>query len=218
MKKYDEVLRGVRLFKGIDEKDLSSLLSCLDARIISPEKNEFVLMAGDRVNHIGIVLSGSLHIIKEDAEGERAVIAALSKGDFYAEALCCANVEMSPVSVLTNTKSSVMLIEYGRILHTCPSSCSFHAKLIENMLFIIAEKNIMLQNRMEIISQKTVRLKMLAFLEFFVGTRGEKAKIPFNREQLADYLCVNRSALSHELSRMKHDGLIDYHKNQFVLM
>jgi len=110
-----------------------------------------------------------------------------------------------------------MLLSFSQILHTCPNSCAYHTKLIENMLELIANKNLQLQSRMEIISLKAVRAKVMRYLESFVPKQGRNITIPFNREEMADFLCVERSALSHELSKMKRDGLIEYKKNKFFL-
>ncbi|MCL2503056.1 MAG: Crp/Fnr family transcriptional regulator [Coriobacteriia bacterium] len=214
----NDALKTVRLFDGIEEKDLLSMLSCLGAEVIRFDKNSFVLMAGNEPRHIGILLKGSAHVIQENMEGKRVIIETLSEGDYFAEALCCAGVKESPVSVVTTSETLVLMTAFMRILHTCPSSCIFHAQLIENMLFLIATKNILLQGRMDVISQKTVRKKVSAYLKSIAIKQGRRTiSIPLNREELAAFLCVDRSALSHELSRMRQDGLIDYRKNEFTL-
>lgn len=219
MEKYFEVLKTVKLFDHIEEKDLAFMLDCLGASIACFEKNSFILMAGEEPKHIGILLEGGAHIIREGAEGERMIVMALGRGDYFAEALCCAGVKESPVSVVATGDTRVLQIAFDRILHTCPSSCAFHGQLIENMLLLIARKNIQLQDRIDVISRKTVREKVLGFLESAAAKqRKRQICIPLNREELADFLCVDRSALSHELSRMKKDGLIDYRKNYFHLL
>jgi len=218
MKKYFDVLQSVGLFGGVDAAELESMLKCLGAEVKDVGKDEIVLLAGDKPRHVGIVLSGQLHIVREDYDGNRTIIAAVAPGDIFAEALCCAGVTKSPVTVVADVESTVLLLNFARILQTCPNSCSHHAKLIENMLGHVANKNLQLQSRMEIISLKSVRAKVLLYLESFVPKQGRNITIPFNREELADFLCVERSALSHELSRMKKDGLIEYRKNKFVLL
>ncbi len=205
------------LFRGIDAAELESMLSCLGAQTRDAKKDEALLLAGNPPTHIGMTLSGRLHIYREDYDGNRTLISAVTPGGLFAEALCCAGVPASPVSVLADIDSRVMLMSFSRILRTCPRACSHHAKLIENMLFIIANKNLMLQGRMEIVGLKSVRAKVLRFLESFAIKQGKEISIPFNREEMAEFLCVERSALSHELMRMKRDGLIEYKKNIFVL-
>lgn len=218
MKEFFNILKEVKLFKNIRETDLTSMLSCLGAKAVNFGKDQFILMAGDKVNKIGIVLEGNAHIIRENIDGERTIITTLSAGDYFAEALCCVGVTESPVSVITTTNSIIMLLEFSRILHSCPNACLFHAQLIENMLYVIAQKNILLQGRMDIISRKTVRMKILGYLESIALKRGKNITIPLNREEMADFLCIDRSALSHELSRMKKEGLIEYRKNHFTLL
>lgn len=219
MQAYTDVLKSVRLFEGIDECELASLLACLGGRVLHAKKDEFVLLAGDKATHIGILLQGALHVIKEDSSGERILVAALTPGSFFAEALCCAGVEHSPVSVAAQTDSAIMLLEFQKILRTCESSCAFHTRLIKNMLFVIAEKNLMLQSRLEFLGKRTLRMKILGYLESYATEQGrQNIMIPLNREELADFFCVDRSALSHELARMKKDGVLDYHKNCFRLL
>lgn len=218
MKKYLSILTDVEIFKNIKEDDIVAMLSCLNAKINNYTKGEFIFIAGEKVTNLGIILKGNVHIIKEDFEGERTIIATLSKGEYFAEALCCANIQESPVTVVANNDCEILFLEFSRILHSCTNSCIFHTQLIENMLYVIANKNIILQNRLEIMSQKTLRKKILSYLNSLAIKQGSNITIPFNREEFADFLCVDRTSLSHELSRMKSDGLIDYQKNHFNLL
>ena len=217
MKEYPPILRSVKLFGGIDATGLDSMLDCVDARTRAYRKGRIILLAGDKPQHIGIVLNGQLHIVREDYDGNRSLIAVLAPGDIFAEALCFAAVEESPVTVIAEQDSSVLLLSYERIINTCPNSCSFHREFIRNMLELIAVKNLRLQSHMEILSLKSIRAKVMLFFESFAAKRGREITIPLNREEMADYLCVERSALSHELARMKRDGLIEYKKNRFLL-
>lgn len=217
LKKYYEILKTVPLFQNIPERDLDSVLDCLKVKTAAFKKGELIIMAGDKPEYVGILLEGQLHIIKEDAGGTRAVIAALIPGEIFAESLCCAAVSESPVSVLADSAACVMLLKFERLLYWNDDSCGFHSVLIGNMLRMIAQKNLYLQSRMDILTVKSIRSKVLRYLESFIPDHGRNIILPFNREELADYLGVDRSALSHELSRMKKDGLIDYHKNKFTL-
>ena len=218
MKEYFHILQKINLFNGIETGDLEALLRCLGAVKKAVNKGEIVLLAGDTPRHVGIVLTGQLHIIREDHDGNCALIAVAAPGGIFAEALCCAGVTESPVTVIAEADSNVLLLDFARVLKTCSNSCSFHTKLIENMLRLIAGKNIFLQNRMEIISLKSVRAKIMLYLESFRVKHGRKFSIPLNREEMADYLCVDRSALSHELARMKKDGIIEFRKNCFTIV
>ena len=214
---YFDVLQTVGLFKGVDADNLAAMLTCLGSETKRVGRDEIILLAGDKPQAVGIVLSGQLHIVRDDYDGNRSLLAAVTPGELFAESLCCAGVLESPVTVMVAVDSTVMLLSFSRILHTCPNACAYHTKLIENMLGIIANKNMQLQSRMEIIGLKSIRAKVLRYLGSFMPGQGQPITIPFNREEMADFLCVERSALSHELMRMKKDGLIEYKKNRFIL-
>ena len=217
-KEYIETLKNVKLFDAISEPDIGFMLSCLEAKVVHYEKNAYVLLAGNKPEHIGILLKGSAHVVKEGMSGERVIITTLSKGGYFAEALCCAGVKESPVSVVATEDTVILMVAYGRVLHSCPNSCTFHTQLIRNMLFLLSHKNILLQGRIDVISQKTLREKVLSYLHAIADKQeANEIVIPLNREEFADFLCVDRSALSHELARMKKDGLIEYRKNRFII-
>lgn len=213
-----EALRSAALFEGITPGELSSMLCCLQAQAVEYKKGDTLLLAGDTPRQVGVVLSGRLHVIRDDIDGNRTLLATLGPADLFAEALCCAGIAQSPVSVFAETDASVLLLEFSRILHTCPSSCEFHQRLIGNMLRVVAQKNLYLQNRLELVRTKSVRAKVLGYLQSFAKQRGQSFIVPLNRGDMAEYLCVERSALSHELMRMKRDGLIEYKKNLFTLL
>ena len=217
MTQYFAILHSVPLFRGIAADDLSAMLGCLNAEIASYAKGEILLLAGEKPTHVGVVLSGSLQIVKEDYVGTRTLVAHLQPGDFFAEALCCAKVPEIPVTVVADAKAVVMRLDFTRILQTCSSACTFHHRLIANMLEVIARKNLFLQSCMEIMRLKSVRAKVLGYLTAFPAKQNGYITIPLSREEMADYLCVDRSALSHELMKMKRDCLLDYHKNTFAL-
>ena len=210
------MLQSIALFRGVD--DPGAMLKCLGAETRQVGRDEIVLLAGSKPAYVGAVLSGALHIVREDRDGNRSLIAAVEPGGLFAESLCCAGVAESPVTVVAAADSVVLLLRFERVLRTCRNACAFHHRLIENMLRLVAEKNLFLQARMEIMALKSVRAKVLRYLEAFSPGKGEGFVIPFNREEMAGYLCVERSALSHELARMQRDGLIAYNKNRFVLL
>ena len=212
-----KLLQSVELFNGIADGDLRRMLGCIGAIGASVRKDEIILLAGDRPRHVGIVLTGQFYVFREDYDGNRSLLAALSPGEIFAATICCAAVAASPVTVTATTDSTVMLLDFLRILHTCPNSCTFHTKLIGNMLKHVASRSLLLQDQMEIVGLKSVRAKVLRYLASFVPRQGMNIAIPFNREQMANFLRVERSALSHELARMKKDGLIEYRKNIFIL-
>ena len=217
MKQSQSILRKTPLFADISDADLGFMLSCLGAEEKSVPKNGVVLLAGEKPSFVGVALSGVLHVVRDDYDGNRTLVTAVSPGELFAEALCCAGVEESPVTVLAGEDAEVLTLQFGRILRVCPTACSFHAKLIENMLKLVAGKNLYLQSRMDYMSIRSVRAKVTRYLESFIPGQGRRVTVPFNREDLAAYLGVERSALSHELSKMKKEGLLDYKKNEFSI-
>lgn len=217
VKLWQDIIKTTPLFEGIEEDKIDTILQCIGGTTKNLQKGEFTLLAGDKVTQVGIVLKGELHVISECFDGKRSVTSSLAPRDMYGGALCCAGMEKSPVSVMAKTDSVVLLLDFTFVFNPCPNSCGFREKLIENMLKIIAKKNIHLQNRIEILSLSSVRGRVLRYLESFVPTQGQNITIPFNREEMANFLCVERSALSHELAKMKADHLIDYKKNRFYL-
>jgi len=217
MKDFLNVLQKVELFKEIDAAELEAMLDCLGVEIKRVKKGRIILLQGDKSLHIGVVLAGQVHITREDYDGNRSLIEAVESSEIFAEALCCAGVSESSVTATTDAASTIMLMSFSRILRTCKNSCPFHTRLIGNMLSLLAKKNIVLQKRMEIICLKSVRARVIRYLEAFAPKRGQEFTIPLDREEMAGYLCVDRSALSHELRKMKLDGLIEYKKNKFLL-
>jgi CRP-like cAMP-binding protein len=218
MKEYINLLTKHPLFNEISEQDIYYLLECLSAKKKSFNKDEVIFEAGDSPEAVGIVMSGSVYVVQEDYWGGRNILSVIGKGGIFSEAFSCADAKALPVSVLSREDSDILLIDCKKILTTCSSACVFHTSLIKNLMKVLANKNIFLTRKMEHITKKTTREKVLSFLSERAVTEGKNTfQIEFNRQELADYLAVDRSALSYTLSRMKAEGLIDYHKNTFRL-
>ena len=206
------------LFAGIEANQLDSLLDCLTAVKRIYRKDEFIFTAGGKATSVGVVVSGGVHVLQEDFWGHRVILAHIGLGGLFGEAFSCAGKGMLPVSVTASETTEVMLIDYRKIATTCSSACVFHMQLIKNMMRILAEKNILLTQKIEHLAKRTTRDKLLAFLSsqaMIAGT--DTVVIPFNRQELADYLAVDRSALSRELGAMQAEGLLNYDKNRFEL-
>lgn len=213
-----DILKSSPLFAGIEEKDIDALLHCLSAVKRQYQKGSFVLVEGETPATIGLVLSGSVQVIQEDYWGNRFILAQVEPGDLYGEAFSCAGVSEIPVSVIAVKQAEIMQIDYNKIVTTCPSACAFHSKMIRNMLQILAQKNIMLTQKIRHITGKTTREKLLSYLSAqAVGAKKETFVIPFNRQQLAEYLSVDRSAMSKELCKMRDEGVLKFKKNEFTL-
>jgi CRP-like cAMP-binding protein len=211
-------LKKSPLFQGVSEEELGSLVKCLGCTLKSYNKGETVYLAGDFVREIGIVAAGRVHIVKDDAWGNSNIIAEISVGEMFAEAVVCGGVGVLPVTVVAAVETEVCFMDFQRVISTCSSACVFHTLLIRNMIGVFARKNIMLAGKMEHITKRTTREKLLSYLSEQSRLRESKSfEIPFDRQELADYLSVERSALSAEMSRLKADGIINYRKNRFEL-
>lgn len=219
MKKYLEILKKCSLFEQIEEKDLLRMLTCLGAKVIPFDKKYTIFPEGSAAKYIGIVLSGSVHVVQIDYFGNRSILSDMGAGEVFAEAFACAEIREMPVSVIANEPCEVMLIDCSHILHTCENHCGFHQQLIFNLMKDLAKKTIMFHQRIEITSKRSTREKLMAYLLLQAKKAGSNEfEIPFDRQQLADYLEVERSGLSAEISKMKKEDIIDCHKNHFTLL
>lgn len=219
MEKYLEILKTVELFKEIHQSDLQLLLHCLKAKIAHYDKNDIVFMAGERISNLGIVLSGQVQIVQEDFYGNKCIINNINTGNLFAESFSYANIEPLPFNIYATIESNILFIDCKALITPCENVCNFHSKLIFNMLNIVAMKNIALTKKIEFVSKRTTREKLLAYL----SAEAQKYQncnfcIPFNRQELADYLNVDRSAMSSELSRLKDDGILRFKKNRFEFL
>lgn len=211
-------LQEIPLFDGIAETELHTMLGCLEARTADYRKGGFILMEGNALEHVGIMLSGQATVYKTDLSGNRTVITPLRPPQLFAESFVCAGLKTSPVTVQAAADAQVLLISFGRIMHTCPSCCTHHTTLIGNMLKLIARKNIAFGEKLDHIAHKTTRQKLASYLlEQARHQHSRRFDIGLDRQALADYLCVNRSALSRELSRMKTQGALDFHRSSFLI-
>lgn len=204
------------LFKGMNEFELKNLLPCLSAKIQAYKKNEVIYHSGDKVTSLGIVLCGSVSLENNDIWGNTSIIDSLQKGQVFAETY--ATVPNMPIliNVVSLEPSVILFISVDRILNPCKKVCSHHQKLIRNMLMVSAQKNLNLSQKIFHCSPKSIRGKLLSYLSYqAISTKSYQFEIPFNRQQLADYLGVDRSAMSNELSKMQKEGILTFHKNSF---
>ncbi len=215
---YLALCRNSRLFLGISPQEVSTMLQCLSAKEKTYPKGSFLFQAGEAQSQMGLVLSGRVHIVKEDFWGGRTILAEAVCGQVFGEAYACTKQPLE-VSVEAMEESTVLFLDVGRVLHVCHSSCAFHGRLIQNLLSLLAQKNLLLTKKVEHMAKRTTREKLLSYL----SSQAQLAEsnvftIPFNRQQLADYLAVERSAMSAELSKLRKDGWLDYQKNTFRLL
>jgi len=219
MKENDiAVLKHSNMFNGTDESEIKAMLSCLEAKRHEYEKGEYILRFGEDVSHIGILLSGRAEIIKEDYWGNRNIVAEVPPGRSFAESYVCAADAPLGVSVLAVKDSQVLFLSIQKILTTCSSACAFHARIIRNLVTLLAEGNLAMNDKLTYLSQRNTRQKLMSYLSAeSLKRKSPDFKIPFDRQQLADYLSVDRSAMSNELSKMRREGILEYNKNHFIL-
>lgn len=219
MKKYSAILATCPLFQGISEEELSALLGCLGARVSSAEKNELIFREGDPARFVGIVLTGQVQVIREDYYGNRTILSRIGPGQLFGESFACANVGALPVSVEAVEKSEVMLIDCRRLTQTCGSACAFHSKMIFHLMNIMATKNLAFHRKLEVTSKRTTREKLMTYLLLQAKEQGsDHFTIPFDRQALADYLEVDRSGLSAEISKLRAEGVLENRKSTFTLL
>lgn len=219
MKKYLEILKKCPLFSDIGVDGLSQILSCLNARVLSFGKKQMILTEGSSARNIGIVLSGSVHIVQLDYYGNQTILANAYPSDLFCESFACAGVETLPVSVVSNEPCEILLFEGKGVVHTCERNCEFHRKMIYNLVHDLAGKSIALHQRIKIVSKRTTRDKLMEYLMVQAAECGKSSfDIPYDRQELADFLEVDRSGLSVEISKLKREGIIDNHKRSFTLL
>jgi len=219
MKKFLNVLKICPLFSGIAEAEIEALMGCLQAKTEMVSRGEVILAEGDPANHVGIVLSGSVQVVREDYYGNRSMMAKLSAGDMFAEAFACAGVMAMPVNVIAAENAQVLLVDARRITQPCGAMCGFHHQLIYNMMRILAVKNLVCNQKIEVTSKRTTREKLMTYLMLQAKKQNSNSfSIPYDRQELADYLEVDRSGLSAEISKLRREGILNCEKNHFTLL
>ena len=210
MEQYFEILLASPLFAGITKAELSAMLGCLGTRVTQVNKGEPVFLEGDAAGFFGMVLSGHIQVVRDDFYGNRSVLTYAEPGELFAEAFACAGSAVMPVSAYALKDSRVMLFSCQKMLTVCSSACDFHNKLVKNLLTVVAQRNLNLSSKIQVMSRKTPREKLLAYLSEQAKKAGsEEFTVPFDRQALADYLGVERSAMSAELSKLRRDGILD---------
>ena len=219
MEQYFEVLLASRLFAGVSRGELEAMLVCLGARTAHYARGSEILRTGEQIRCLGLVLSGTVHVLREDFWGNRNILTAAGPGEVFGESYACLPEKTTPIRASAAEPAEVLLLEVRRVLTTCPSACAFHARVIRNLLEVLAVKNLAMNEKLIHLTQRTTRDKLLSYLSACSARAGSpEFEIPYNRQQLADYLSVDRSAMSAELSRLRAQGILECHKNRFRLL
>lgn len=207
------------LFDGIDPKDRIAMLGCIGYHIGTFQKGEAVAFEGENIRHVGILLSGSVDMVKEDIWGNKTMLVRMGKNALFGETFACGEDTMSVVTFIVSEAAQILFMPFARVMHSCTMACAFHHRLIENMVRIMAGKSRDLMRKVEVVSKRTIREKLLAYLSIQAQAQGSRYfEIPLGRVELAEYLCADRSALTRELAKMKAEGIIDYHRNCFRML
>jgi len=219
MKKYIPILKRTLLFSGVGEEEIGAMLHCLQAQLYTYKKGEFVLRQGEHLDKIPVLVNGKLHIQRDDYWGNRSIINMISIGEMFGEAYVAPESGALMNDVLAVEDSAVIFFDVKRIITVCSTACRFHSMVVQNLFFAISEKNRKLMQKLTFMTKRTTREKLISYLsEEAKRKNSNEFSIPFNRQQLADFLSVDRSAMSNELCKMRDEGFIEFNKNFFRLL
>ena len=219
MKKYFEVLRKCPLFNQIEDESLVRALVCLGAKEKSYKKGDTVLTEGQEAKYFGIVLKGSVQLERVDYYGNRSILTSIEPSQLFGEAFACAGIKSLPIDVIAAEDTDILFIDVKRAASSCDAACAFHAQLIINLLNIVAKKNLVLHQKIEITSKHSTREKLMTYLFLQEKNTGSRTfTIPYNRQELADYLAVERSGLSAEISKLRNEKVLECNRSTFTLL
>ena len=219
MEKILPILQTCPLFGGIRQEDLSGMLGCLGARTVEKKKGQIIFREGDTTNFVGIVLTGAVQLVREDYYGNRSIVAHIGPRQLFGEAYAFAGTQALPVSVIADEDSAILLLDSRRITTCCSHACVFHSQVIFNLLHLVAENNLVLHQKIQITSKRTTREKLMAYLFMQAKLHNSSSfTIPYDRQALADFLEVDRSGLSAEISKLRSEGVLQCEKSNFRLL
>ncbi len=218
MEQYLFVLRNSPFFQGMTEEEILSVLHCVNASVVEKKKNEYIFRVGDSTEVMGLVLRGTVLSVQEDLWGHRNIMHRTGVGEFFAEPYAATPGSVLNVSVVAEEDSQIMLLNVGKLLQTCPTACTHHTHLIRNLVSVMAQKVLNLNDKVTHMAKRSTREKILSYLSAESMRQGKLSfTIPYDRQQLADYLCVERAAMSVELSKLQKEGYLKTNRNQFEL-
>ena len=218
MKKYIEILKRTQLLSGVSDTEISAMLNCLQAKLLTFQKGDYVFREGERIDNITVLVKGKLLVQHDDFWGNRNIVNVIRVGEMFGEAYVAPESGSLLNDVIAEEDSAVIFFDVRRILTVCSTACRFHSMVIQNLFFAISEKNRKLVQKIGHMSKRSTRAKLLSYLsEEAKRQNSSHFTIPFTRQQLADFLCVDRSAMSNELCKMRDEGLLQFDKNQFTL-
>ncbi len=219
MKKFISILKQIQLFAGVGDDEILALLGCLQAKLYTYKKGEYIYRQGTHIDNITVLVEGNILIQRDDYWGNRSIINMIHAGDMFGEAYVAPDSGAIPNDVIAAEDSAVIFFDVRRILNVCSSACKFHSMVVQNLFFAISEKNRKLVQKLGHMAKRSTREKLISYLsEEAKQQKSGTFTIPFNRQQLADFLSVDRSAMSNELCKMRDEGLLTFEKNKFKLL
>ena len=218
MKKYLPILRTSPFFKGLTDNEILSILHCVNAATISRKRDSYIFRAGDSTEVMGLVVAGCVLVIQEDLWGDWNILSKCHAGNFFGEPYATSPGAVLNVSVVADEDCDIILLNVQRLLVSCPTICEHHQKLIRNLVGVLANKILILNDKITHVGKRTTRDKLLSYLSAVsIRQASLSFDIPFDRQQLADYLCIDRAAMSAEISKLQKEGLIKTNRNHFEL-
>ena len=219
MQKYLSILRNSPFFKGLTDNEILSILHCVNATTISKKRDSYIFRAGDITEVMGIVVSGCVLIIQEDIWGTSKYFVKMPRRRiFFGEPYAASQRAVLNISVVADEDCEIILLNVKRLLITCPTACEHHQKLIRNLVSVLANKILILNDKITHVGKRTTRDKLLSYLSAeSIRHSSLSFDIPFDRQQLADYLCIDRAAMSTEISKLQKEGFIKTNRNHFEL-
>lgn len=214
-----KVLMNCELFEGFNLEQLKTMLICFRPRLNTYYKGDFMVVAGQEYNGLGILIEGSAVISKDNAAGTRVVLGQVSPGEIFGEVIAFSDKGSWPASVQAQTDCKAMFLENTSITNQCSEACSFHAQLIKNLLKAVSVRAIMLNRRVEYLSMKTINSKIASLLLEHMEKAGSNTfRLPMNRNDMADFLNISRPSMSREMGAMRDDGIIEFHKEAIKII
>ncbi|MDO4633561.1 MAG: Crp/Fnr family transcriptional regulator [Eubacteriales bacterium] len=219
MEKYLPILTHTQMFAGVNEQEISAMLHCLNASLRTYKKGEYIFHQGDQTDSIMLLVEGKLHIQRDDFWGNSNIINVVEVGEMFGEAYAAPDSGVLLNNVIAAKDSAIMLFDAKRVITTCSSACRFHSMVVQNLFFALSEKNRKLVQKLGHMANRSTRQKLISYLSDESARQNSSTfTVPFTRQQMADYLSVDRSAMSSELGRMRDEGLIKFEKNNFTLL
>ncbi len=207
----------IELFKKINNNNVLELLKCTGIKTKTFKKNAFILKNGAKIDYLGVILDGNAQIIKQDSLGKNVVIETLKVNDIFGHNIVCLGEKYSPVDIISENNCEVLFLPFEKVITPCAKLCPYHLQLIKNIMMMISKRNSLLTDKIDILGQKTTREKILTFLNSYKNEE-KSFSIPYSRKEMAKFLCVDRSAMSRELCKMRDEGILKFYKNNFELL